>query len=455
MTLARQRTALAAALLAPLAVFPLLLRPELGIAAAAAAAAVLLAARSVAYPIALAGLPTVLFGLFGAPEIGRGAVTIGFAAWAVLAMFLVTLRNRDAPPVAVLTAAPVILTVVLVGVLLWRLGDSPSDEYGSLKMQLFVAGNLVFGVGGVFVGWRNRHFELLVRLMLAVATAGALVLIYQLSTGQEVGAIPGRFSVSAEDDPITLGRNAAAGLLLAAYLALTASVGVRLWATATLPALAVALLASGSRGPVLGVGIGLLVLLALSLGTAAARRRVALVVTGALVAAIVVPLIVPGSTVSRSLSVVAASGTDLSSNGRLDLWSDAWDEISQRPLLGLGTGGFAAVRPDEGYPHNVFLEAATDAGVVGLLLVVAFVVAAGGRLAVAWRRAAARDRMAVAAVMALFVTAVVNAQFSGGLPNNRAVWLWAGVAVGLAGRLAHGAPREDREPGDTAPARAG
>lgn len=41
----------------------------------------------------------------------------------------------------------------------------------------------------------------------------------------------------------------------------------------------------------------------------------------------------------------------------------------------------------------------------------------------------------VAAVLALFSTGLVNSLFSGGVEGNRVIWLWAGVGVGLAGRL--------------------
>jgi hypothetical protein len=45
----------------------------------------------------------------------------------------------------------------------------------------------------------------------------------------------------------------------------------------------------------------------------------------------------------------------------------------------------------------------------------------------------------VSLTVALFVTAVVNAQFSGGIPNNRGVWLWAGLVTGLAAGILVGA----------------
>jgi len=162
------------------------------------------------------------------------------------------------------------------------------------------------------------------------------------------------------------------------------------------------------------------------------RRRLLLVAVAVVVTMIAIPQIVPESAVSRSLSVIAETGGGLSSNGRTLEWSQAWGGFVEHPLIGIGTGGFASIRPDELYPHNIFLEAALELGFVGLVLVALFLVDVLRRGGAAWLASEGRTRLAVSLTVALFVTAVVNAQFSGGIPNNRGVWLWAGLVTGLA-----------------------
>src|SRR5205807_6862641 len=140
---------------------------------------------------------------------------------------------------------------------------------------------------------------------------------------------------------INLGRDSANGALIAIGLILLATrLPVRLAAVAVLPALLVALVAAGSRGPTIAFVVGLITLMALSAVTRRARRRLLFVAAALIVAAIVVPVVVPGSTIGRALSTIVGSSSGLSSNGRSLLWSEAYTSFGAHPLLGMGTGGF-------------------------------------------------------------------------------------------------------------------
>jgi O-antigen ligase len=160
-----------------------------------------------------------------------------------------------------------------------------------------------------------------------------------------------------------------------------------------------------------------------------------LLAVAAVVCVVTVPTVAPDASVSRALSVLTVSGSDVSSNGRTQLWSHALDEFDREPFVGIGTGGFAATQTAGQYPHNLFLEPAAELGLVGLALVLLLVVEVGIRLVRAWRAGGEEERLVSGLVLALGATALVNATFSGGLPHNRAVWLWAGVALGLSARV--------------------
>ena len=84
------------------------------------------------------------------------------------------------------------------------------------------------------------------------------------------------------------------------------------------------------------------------------------------------------------------------------------------------------------YPHNIVLEVGSELGVLGLLALAAFVISVFVRLL---RLVAAGGENAgwSGLVLTLFVFSLVNAQFSGDIPYNSGLWLWGGIASGLAG----------------------
>ena len=84
---------------------------------------------------------------------------------------------------------------------------------------------------------------------------------------------------------------------------------------------------------------------------------------GLLAAVVVVPLLVPGSALGRALSAIVGGSSGLSTNGRAQLWAQAFDLLGKHPFLGVGTGGFAALNA-EPYPHNILLEAGSELGIL-------------------------------------------------------------------------------------------
>jgi O-antigen ligase len=234
-----------------------------------------------------------------------------------------------------------------------------------------------------------------------------------------------------------MGRASGEGLLLAIYVILNAPRrSIRIAAMAATPILAIALAGAGSRGPVVAFAFGLLTLLGLSATHRRSRRRL-LVVAGVLLLAIVaVPLVVPSSSIARALSTIIGSASGLSSNGRSQLWAVALASFSHHLWLGLGTGGGATLVQGLLYPHNLLLEIATELGLIGLI---ALLIALGGfiqALGRCWRLTVGSERLVGVLLIAMFVTALVNAMFSDPIQGNRSVWLWGGIAVGMSARLA-------------------
>ena len=414
---------------------PALTTPTIALALVGAVVAVWLAAKSVAYPLALAGIPTLVTAIVGSNPLPKGGATFLTASWILLAVALVTARGEPTVALRGVLSFPVAMAVLLLGLLLVRVGTSADQAYGLTKVQLYTADNLVFLVGAIFVGSERRSLDVFFTVLLAVLAAGALLLIGFLLTGhaqQQYGVSSGRFTISAQQGAIYLGRDSATGALIAiSLLLMSGRSSVRLAAVVVLPALLVALIAAGSRGPTVAFVIGLLTLVGLTAATGRARRRLLGVAAAMVGAAIVIPFLVPGSSISRSLSTIIGSSSGLSSNGRSSLWAVAFTAFGHHTLAGVGTGGYAAIEPMELYPHNILLEVSVELGVLGLFTVGALLLSMLERLQRLWQCTTGTRQLEVTLLIALFVSALVNAMFSGAIQDNSDLWLWGGLGIGM------------------------
>lgn len=435
MTERRTWLAGAAALAAPLVLLPLFMRPEIALALTVAGAVAWLAARSIAYPIALAAVPPILFGIFAGNPLPQGALAIGLAATVLLGIAVAVQRDDEIPPSRVLAGAPLILTLLLVCLLIVREPPAPETNYGQLKTAFFVVSNVVFLVGGIYVGWSAARLRVLLLALLAISIGGAVLLVVHVATGGAQSILPVPLTFSEGDHSISMGRQMAVGVLLA--LALTLGRGdasARLVAAASLPLLVTALVASGARGPVVALLAGAMALMTLGLQDRVARRRMLAIAGAAVVAIVMVQLVVPSASVVRSFSFTS-SDIEGTSSGRTETWDQALREIREEPVLGVGTGGFAEINRFMVYPHNLFLEAWVELGIAALVLLACFLGHATWRMGRAYVHCSIDDRVTVATILALFATAFTNAMFSYPLHSNWELWLWAGVGTALAARL--------------------
>lgn len=375
----------------------------------------------------------------GSDPLPKGGVTFLLAAWIGLGVMFVVMRGESAAAVRALTRAPVILSLWLLGLMLLRLGASAGEPYGSKKVQLYITDDLIFMLGAIFVGARKSDLRLFLLLFLGVTSLGALLLLDQLLSGSARATVGERFSLSSQEYPIALARSSADGLTIAIYVILAAKkASLRLLGLAMVPVLVVAMLAAGSRGPVLAFFFGLIGLIALTAASGRARRRLLQVAGGLLLAAFIVPLVIPGSAAGRALSTILGGSQGLSSNGRSHLWSLALNAFAQHPLLGIGTGGFATLST-ELYPHNILLEAAAELGLLGALVMLTIIGSSLRRLVQAWRTALGAEKLDAVILIALFLSALGNALFSGAIQNNQEIWIWGGLGLGMSARLTAGA----------------
>lgn len=418
--------------LLPALLAPVLVRPKVGLLLVLVSLLALLAINSVAYPIALAGVPALVIAYMKTSPFPRGSVVALLVASAGLAIAFGLFRGNVRLPFGTLMSVPVLASTSLALVMLIRLNGSAEPGYGSLKTKLFILQNLLFLIAGLLIAQRRRNLDIYLVLSLAIAGISGMLVIYRLVSGEAQAVFDSRFTLTSQGGPIQFGRQSAEGLIIGVYALLAARAGLlRALALCLTPILGIALIAAGSRGPVLGGVVGLVVLIALGLNDPAIRRRLLLLTACGVATALLIPQLLPSQSINRSLSFLIGSGSGISSNGRYALWSEAYSQFAHHPLFGIGTGSFFAVDGVEHYPHNLLLEVAAELGAVGLLLLLAFLFASVLRLGRAWRTAAVDDRLRVAVVAALFAAASTNALFSADIQDNASVWLAAGLAIGL------------------------
>jgi O-antigen ligase len=436
---ARARIAVwAAALAGPLLTVPLIQRPTVGFALVALVAAVALAARSVAYPVALAGLPALVVGLTGSNPFPKGGITLLMFAWTMLAVLLAIVNDADGGlPLRLLASPALVLTVLLIAWLLVRLVGSPGYDYGRTKLQLFTFVNVAALVGGLAIGRSRRHFALFAQVMLALAVANSLVLAKQLAGGGAQQVAANRFVIASSYDPIGFGRAMGFGLLISIALLLSGSaLWLRVTALASVPVLGLAIMASGSRGPVLGLVAGAVVLGACAMRSREARRRLLWIAPAAGVGGVLVTQLVPGQSITRVFSFLTGHGSDTRGEDRLALYHLAWRAFADHPLAGIGTGGFASIGGKlYEYPHNLLLEVGAELGLPGALLFLGLI-GVGVVTALRMVRSGTR-RIDASFALGLLVFAVLNSMFSGDITGNGDIWLAIGLATGMSsGRAA-------------------
>lgn len=208
------------------------------------------------------------------------------------------------------------------------------------------------------------------------------------------------------------------------------------WALPVMLLASLALIGSGSRGPLMAVLIALGILGSYRLYTKGARRFTVGATLGAAgLGAYVLWELVPDAAIARLASMISgAPGT--ADPVRISLYEQAISLWLANPVFGAGTGAFADIAPAQ-YPHNIFLELASENGLFGLVSFSIFAVAVFVRAVhLAWIEPCFEYDF----LMAGLILAFVNASVSGDLNDNRILYAFAAIVSTTAVRnsLGHG-----------------
>ncbi|MFH1144501.1 MAG: O-antigen ligase family protein [Candidatus Eisenbacteria bacterium] len=361
---------------------------------------------------------------------------------------------------------PAVLWMMALALLLsLRLPASLAPKYGSAKLTAFFLENVVFFLAPALMWpyWRNpRHLDRLLRALVIVGgifVAGGLAHVVGLAGGigwsdasrDPATGVPGRLGWLGTD-PIWTGRMLGIWLVLLGW-----ANARRLLKRPALLLLAIPafwlLLRTGSRGPLAALLLSPLAILVLPRGVAPRGRRASVVALRALcliglVAAAVALL--PDSERARLTATLLRTplGTILGAGGphpgatfedgvlsdpsvayRLEVVRRGAALLGEVLPWGAGTGSFPGLlflRDLRLYPHNIEAELLIEQGLPGLLLFLFFLLA----IVRSGRRLVAVDATHVW-ILILLAMAFLNAQVSGDLSGNGALWFWSGLLCGL------------------------
>ncbi len=307
--------------------------------------------------------------------------------------------------------------------LLW----TPAPGYGLRKVAFFLTLTSLATLAPFFLIRTVTDLRAFLLSVVALALlSGGLVVFLGGAPATE-----GRLTFGESGDTISSARLLCAGALVLIFLqARSVAARVRLRSAGT--ALVLLALGTGTRG----AAIPFLAAALLTQLSQSRRRGKAMLAAAAgmlclVLAVLTLPL--PTLAVERISDVFDDPLAALSEDTRRSFYTEAVGLIAEHPLRGIGIGGFSTLSyrlSDQTavYPHNIFLEFASELGVLAAALVLA------AFLPLLWRTLeAARSSMSdyggmLVAVAGLFAFSLLTAQFSADINNNRALWGFLGLS---------------------------
>ncbi len=283
-----------------------------------------------------------------------------FSALPVDLTLLLAVLTLGAAGYVLVTSGQIPRRTLLVAAFFWLLVlpgtlDASSSAYATEKVQRLFTLSALGLIAPLILCTTERELE---RLIWSLAGVGFILALSGVVNPKTVASYAGAPVVGFASTTIELGR--ASGLLLIVAVVGLVKQRIRWWLAVPLVVTAgLAMLSSGSRGPLLAAIAAIVIGLLLSGRT---RRMGTLAVIG-LVGVVLWVGFVSAPQYARERVIESASGNDTSSNSREALIATTLR--SDRVIWGLGWGGFESITPIAGipYPHNIVLEFLIEEGV--------------------------------------------------------------------------------------------
>ncbi|MGN8024687.1 O-antigen ligase family protein [Microbacterium sp. 22242] len=317
-------------------------------------------------------------------------------------------------------------TWIVVGIVcLVLLGaTSAVTPYGISKWQSFLTVTLLALIGAVTVLRDERQRR---AFLGTIAVLGVIVTLLVIVAPESNGAWTNVVTLEGSNTIST-----AQMILAGAIVIVMDAIATRrrtalrfvLWVLAS--GMVLTALTTGSRGPVISIGISVLV--AMLFAPALRRRRLQAILAIGILVAVALYFASQSDGLTRVTGFLAGD-QDNSTLARSSFWDTSWRIITKLPFGG-GWGYFGSLSQFQGivgpgqklYPHSVPTEITLEAGWLAGLAFLALVIAGCVRLI---RRASNGVNLAY---FVLLVFTIINSLSSGDINDNRLMWVLLVVA---------------------------
>lgn len=241
----------------------------------------------------------------------------------------------------------------------------PASDYGIEKFRYLMTLTLLSAAASCLIT-DERSLTHLARVWVVAA-------VYLATMAIPVAGMTDR-ATPFGNNPIWVGRVFSTGLIMLIWLWLSHRVRLR-WVVPSAAVLLAGLAATGSRGPLIALAVGIAIL---SVFGGSGRRR--LVVAAGTIMAATIAIQLPLFQESR-ITRIASAGL-LTDFVRPRMIAATIDIVREHPF-GVGIGSWAnhsLIQSVYQYPHNLFLEVAAEFGAILGVLLVAFVIAVLAKL---------------------------------------------------------------------------
>ncbi|MCF7885300.1 MAG: O-antigen ligase family protein [Candidatus Marinimicrobia bacterium] len=339
------------------------------------------------------------------------------------------------------------LFIIFTAILLFSLNYTNELIYGADKVLKFILFNGLYFIGGMIVFQypikQNRFIEFLKYSILTIAIINTIFLIKHFVSGTLLQHIMVRFTLLESNSPISMARITGLGVLLWFIAAFQSKNSKnKLFASLAIIPLAVSLVATNTRGPILFSLLLIFVFVFFYLKISMTKK---LTFLGIFISIIIIfVLILPANTFNRFLLLFHKA----SINANQSVWSAGSSArrvifikrllvyLGQHPatlFIGSGAGSFADLFQDYGvclYPHNLFFEVLFEQGLLGFTILIISITILIRDIYIYYYKKGNMTNDILIFVFG-FMYFFLNAMISGDVDSNRILWLFWGGIIGM------------------------
>ncbi|NQV16167.1 O-antigen ligase family protein [bacterium] len=332
--------------------------------------------------------------------------------------------NRDIPYSGIRNDFATLSFLLFSGLIVSGFFYTPNTDYAISKIYRYAMFNsLAFMVPFIFHN-DQRSLKKLYDNIFYVALGLVLLSSILILTSNKYSST--RFNMSGTVNPIWIARVIGVGILISLYkiqfyrddmtkrMLYIVFIMMSLWI----------MVLTGSRAPLISVFISSVILVLYIVERS--RKTKFLTAFGSLFLAISLLFMIPTEIMVSKYSTI---GSRVSTLQRFALWERALEVTGANLFLGKGTGGFQSLSGGfTKYPHNIFLEASSELGLIGLIIMISFI------LRPLWKTKEIINKQRAFGILifCLWLFNLLNAQFSGDFTGNYLLWFCVGSWIELS-----------------------